>query len=106
MQATPAGRYTPPCGGARSPPRKTSRELDIDRDITAVFILGYVEVETTVLVKVIRIDATRKHLLAMNEEAGPPPSRLINPYPAESIHRRSFPPFITFSAITSSPNRI
>jgi hypothetical protein len=55
----------------RIPTGKASRRLDVNRDIAATFIFAYIEVETTIFIQLIRVDATPKHLLGRKFSATP-----------------------------------
>jgi hypothetical protein len=55
----------------RIPTGKASRQLDVNRDIAATFIFAYIEVETTIFIQLIRVDATPKHLLGRKFSATP-----------------------------------
>ena len=83
---------------AKSQFGKQSREADIDRDITAIFILAYIGVETTIFIQLIRVDATPKHLRTVEVRSGPPPSRFMKPNPG---HQTTF---LAFRLSSRSPS--
>lgn len=61
----------------RIPTGKTSRQLDVNRDIAATFIFSYLIENSTILRKIVRINAARDHLRAMEEEKTTSPDGLF-----------------------------